>query len=206
MRREFRRDDIDAVLREAAVTVSARLRFHRKTPMAIENRAYLAQYDGGRRELTLHSTTGSPGIVRDAGAHSGHSGQSGPRDCPGCGRQLRRQGIALPEILVCALARELGQPSSGPAIAWEDLAATSQAFDETIDAQIALDADGTILGLHADVVGDVGAYSIYPWTAGLEPVRVISLHAGTVSSAGLLLRPRARRGHLQITDRTVSGR
>ena len=32
--------------------------------------------------------------------------------------------------------------------------------------------------LSADVIGDVGAYSIYPWTAALEPVQVVSFLPG----------------------------
>ena len=35
-----------------------------------------------------------------------------------------------------------------------------------------------MLALRADVVGDVGAYSIYPWTAALEPVQVVSFLPG----------------------------
>ncbi len=38
--------------------------------------------------------------------------------------------------------------------------------------------DGNIVGLRADVIGDVGAYSIYPWTAALEPVQVVSFLPG----------------------------
>ncbi len=32
--------------------------------------------------------------------------------------------------------------------------------------------------LQADVIGDVGAFSIYPWTCGLEPVQVVSFLPG----------------------------
>ena len=39
-------------------------------------------------------------------------------------------------------------------------------------------ADGACLALRADVIGDVGAYSIYPWTAALEPVQVVSFLPG----------------------------
>ena len=39
-------------------------------------------------------------------------------------------------------------------------------------------ATASILGLRADVIGDVGAYSIYPWTAALEPVQVVSFLPG----------------------------
>jgi carbon-monoxide dehydrogenase large subunit len=60
----------------------------------------------------------------------------------------------------------------------EDLAATSQGFDEIVDAELALDNEGRIVGLQADVIGDVGAYSIYPWTAALEPVQVVSFLPG----------------------------
>ena len=98
---------------------------------------------------------------------------------PDVGGRFGGKGSLYPEeILVCALARELGRPVKWTGDRMEDLASTSQAFDETIDAQIAVDEEGHILGLRADVVGDVGAYSIYPWTAGLEPVQVISFMPG----------------------------
>ena len=38
--------------------------------------------------------------------------------------------------------------------------------------------EGGIVALTADVIGDVGAYSIYPWTAALEPVQVVSFLPG----------------------------
>src|SRR5262249_57606571 len=60
----------------------------------------------------------------------------------------------------------------------EDLAATSHGFDEIIEAQMGLDHDGRVMALLADVIGDVGAYSIYPWTCALEPVQVVSFLPG----------------------------
>jgi len=60
----------------------------------------------------------------------------------------------------------------------EDFATTGHAFDEIIEAELGLDRDGRALALAADVVGDVGAYSIYPWTAALEPVQVVSFLPG----------------------------
>jgi carbon-monoxide dehydrogenase large subunit len=60
----------------------------------------------------------------------------------------------------------------------EDLAATSQGFDEIVDAELAVDNEGRVVALRADVIGDVGAYSIYPWTAALEPVQVVSFLPG----------------------------
>jgi aerobic carbon-monoxide dehydrogenase large subunit len=60
----------------------------------------------------------------------------------------------------------------------EDLTATSHGFDEIIEAELGLELDGRIHALKAEVIGNVGAYSIYPWTAALEPVQVISFLPG----------------------------
>jgi carbon-monoxide dehydrogenase large subunit len=49
----------------AALRVGGRFRFHRKAPLAIENRACVAEYDRGQRELILTLSTQVPGIVRD---------------------------------------------------------------------------------------------------------------------------------------------
>ncbi|WP_234814861.1 xanthine dehydrogenase family protein molybdopterin-binding subunit [Noviherbaspirillum denitrificans] len=178
--REFRRGDIDAVMDEAPVKVGGRFRFHRKTPLAIENRTYLAEYDQGKRSLTLHSSTGSPGIVRDALVDIlGIPGNRLRVVAPDVGGSFGGKGSLYPEeILVCALARKMGKPVKWTSDRLEDLATTSQAFDELVDAELALDEQGRFLGLRAHVVGNVGAYSIYPWTAGLEPVQVISFMPG----------------------------
>ncbi|OGL00831.1 MAG: hypothetical protein A3E31_09085 [Candidatus Rokubacteria bacterium RIFCSPHIGHO2_12_FULL_73_22] len=60
----------------------------------------------------------------------------------------------------------------------EDLLATSHAWDEIVEAELGVAADGTIVGLRAEVLADVGAYSIYPWTAAIEPVQTISFLPG----------------------------
>ncbi|HLL29143.1 MAG TPA: xanthine dehydrogenase family protein molybdopterin-binding subunit [Xanthobacteraceae bacterium] len=178
--REFTRGDVETALAEAPVRVRARLRFSRKSPLAIENRTYLAEYDEGRGALTLYSSTQVPGILRDALAEI--------FDMPG--HRLRviaadvgggfggKGSLYAEEIVVCALARRLGRPVKFTSDRLEDLATTSQGFDEIVEGELGLDTEGRILALRADVIGDVGAYSIYPWTAALEPVQVISFLPG----------------------------
>jgi|SRR5271163_1371301 len=61
--REFARGDVAAEMAAAPARVGGRFRFHRKTPIAFENRACLAEYDRRRRSLTL--STQIPGIIRD---------------------------------------------------------------------------------------------------------------------------------------------
>src|SRR3984893_5280702 len=178
--REFKRGDVDAAFASAPVRVQGRFRVHRKTPVAIEPRAYLAEYDAGREALTLHSATQVPGIVRDAVAAAldipGHRVRV---VAPDVGGGFGGKGSLYPEeIFVCAVARLLRRPVKWTSDRLEDFAASSQGFDEIIDAELALDNDGRILALRADVIGDVGAYSIYPWTAALEPVQVVSFLPG----------------------------
>src|SRR5262249_57698837 len=61
--REFKRGDVDAALAAAAVRVKARFRMRRRTPLALEPRACLAEYDRSRDALTVYSTTQVPPIT-----------------------------------------------------------------------------------------------------------------------------------------------
>ena len=95
--------------RAAPVRVGGRFRMRRKTAMAIEPRAYLAEYEPGRDALTLHSATQIPGIVRDALADAldlpGHRLRV---VAPDVGGGFGGKGSLYPEeIFVCAAARAL---------------------------------------------------------------------------------------------------
>jgi carbon-monoxide dehydrogenase large subunit len=178
--REFKRGDVDAAMEAAPVRVKGRFRMHRKTPVAMEPRACLAEYDAGRDALTLHSATQVPGIVRDAlSAALDLPGHRIRVVAPDVGGGFGGKGSLYPEeIFVCAAARRLARPVKWTSDRMEDLTCNSQGFDEIIDAELGLDNDGRALALRADVIGDVGAYSIYPWTAALEPVQVVSFLPG----------------------------
>lgn len=178
--REFKRGDVDAEMEKAAVRVGGRFRMRRKTPLAMENRAYMAEYAAGQDSLTLYSSTQVPGIIRDA--------LSEALDMPG--NRLRvvapdvgggfggKASLYPEELFVAFAARQLGRSVKWTSDRLEDLASTSQGFDEIIDAELGLTEDGVAVALRAEVIGDVGAYSIYPWTAALEPVQVVSFLPG----------------------------
>ncbi len=191
--RTFHRGDVEAAMEDAAIRVAETFRMHRKTPTAMENRGYLADYDPGRRALTLHSTTQVPGIVRDALVEM--------LDIPG--NRLRvvapdvgggfggKASLYAEEVLVCLVARRLGRPVKWLSDRLEDLMTTTQAFDEIVEAELACDGEGHILALRADCIGDVGAYSVYPWTAAIEPVQVVSFLPGPYRVANYWARARA---------------
>ena len=124
--------------------VGARFLVRRKTPVAIEARVCAAEYDRGTRSLTLHSSTQVPGIIRDALADildmPGHRLRVvAPEVGGGFGAKA---SLYSEEIAVAAIARELGRPVKWTSDRVEDLTSTSQAFDEIIDAELALDGDG----------------------------------------------------------------
>ncbi len=180
VQRTFERGDVPAAFAAASVRVSGRFRIHRKTPVAIETRSYLADYSKGKRALTLYSSTQVPGIIRDALVEvldmPGHSIRV---VAPDVGGGFGSKASLYPEeILVCVLSRHLGRPVKWVSDRREDLTSTSQAFDETVEAELALDADGRLLGIQADILGDAGAGSIYPWTAALEPMQVAGFLPG----------------------------
>lgn len=178
--RDFSKGDVERVFAGAALVVGDRFRMRRKTPAALENRCCAASFDPGRQALTLYASTQVPGMLRDALAEVfGIPGHRLRVAAPDVGGGFGGKASLYPEdVVVCALAIRFGRPVKWTSDRMEDLTATSQAFDEIVNARLALDASGRILGLDADIVGDIGAGSIYPWTAALEPVQVASFLPG----------------------------
>jgi carbon-monoxide dehydrogenase large subunit len=178
--RAFGQGDVETALRGATAVVGDRFRFHRHAGVALENRACLAGFDAGNGALTLWTSTQIPGIVRDALAELlTLPAQSVRVVAPDVGGGFGVKTVLYPEeITVAVLARRLGRPVKWVGDRREDLLSSTQAWDEVIDAELALDADGAIRGLRAQVVADIGAYSIYPWTASIEVIQVVSFLPG----------------------------
>ena len=168
------------ILTTAHVRVRDRFEMTRKAPLAMEPRSYSAEYERRRSAITLYTSSNIPGIVRDALAESLDLPGSRLRVvAPDVGGSFGSKGSLYPEeILMCVAARKLRRSVKWTADRLEDISSTSQAFAEIIDAEMGFDANGIAIALEADVIGDVGAYSIYPWTCGLEPVQVVSFLPG----------------------------
>jgi carbon-monoxide dehydrogenase large subunit len=178
--REFRKGDVAADLKAAAVRVGGRFEMTRKAPLAMEPRSYAAEYEKRRDAITLYTSSNIPGIVRDAISESlslpGHRLRV---VAPDVGGSFGSKGSLYPEeLLICIAARKLRRSIKWTADRLEDVSSSSQAFAEIVDAEMGFDANGIATSLQADVIGDVGAFSIYPWTCGLEPVQVVSFLPG----------------------------
>src|SRR2546427_12144492 len=111
--REFGRGDVDEALAGAALVVRERFRFHRHTPVCMENRGCLAEYGTGSGTLTLRSSAQCPGLVRDV--------LSDLLDMPehrirviaaDVGGGFGAKAARYPEeIATCVMARRLGRPA-----------------------------------------------------------------------------------------------
>src|ERR1700733_12892989 len=178
--REFKKGDTAAGLAGAHVRVRDRFTMARKAPLAMEPRSYSAEYERRYDSLTLYTSSNVPGIVRDALSDSLDLAGSRFRVvAPDVGGSFGSKGSLYPEeILLCIAAKKLRRSVKWTADRLEDISSSSQAFAEIVDAEMGFDADGIAVALEADVIGDVGAYSIYPWTSGLETVQVVSFLPG----------------------------
>jgi carbon-monoxide dehydrogenase large subunit len=119
----------------------------------MENRACIAEYDRGRRSLTLTLSTQIPGIIRDVLSDlldmPGHSVRVIAPDVGG--GFGGKASLYQEEILVAVLARHLGRAVRWTGSRAEDLMATSHGFDEVIEAELGLERDGSIRALKAEV-------------------------------------------------------
>src|ERR1700693_2166566 len=171
--REFKKGDVVADLATAHVRVRDRFQMTRKAPLAMEPRSYSAEFERKRESITLYASSNIPGIVRDALAESLDLPGSRLRVvAPDVGGSFGSKGSLYPEeILLCAAAKKLRRSLTWTADRLEDISSSSQAFAEIVDAEMGFDENGVAIALEADVIGDIGAYSIYPWTCALEPVQ-----------------------------------
>ncbi len=157
-------------------------RFHtaRVSGVPMENRGCLAVFDAGTEELTLYTSTQIPHLVRTGLADIlGYPEHLIRVIAPDVGGGFGLKAHLFPEeAVICLLAMELKRPVKWIETRSENLAASAHAREQTHDIELAFKADGTILGLKASIVVDVGAYSVFPWTAALEPAQSARLLTG----------------------------
>src|SRR3989475_285633 len=152
--------DIDKVFNEAEVVVSKRSVNQRLHPTALEPRAAIAQFEPGTRELTLHVTSQNPfvhrlvlSIVLKHPEHLIHV------IAPDVGGGFGSKIPVYPwEAIVCHLAMRLGRPVKWVEDRMENYVATIHGRDHVQYVDLAAKKDGTILGIRARVLANMGAY------------------------------------------------
>lgn len=152
--------DIDAAFRDAEYTRKEQFKVHRHTGNPLETRGLVARYDAPSEELTVWGMTKVPHfnrgvlssllefpeekihfIEQDVGGGFGIRGEFYPED-----------------FLIPFAAVKLGKPVKWIEDRLEHLIAANHSRDVLCNIEIATKRDGTILGIRAEVYGDMGAY------------------------------------------------
>ena len=178
--RRFEAGDVDGDLAGAALVVRRTFTTNRQTPTPIEGRATLAAWDPSAGRLTVWTGTQVPHIVRHGlsevlGLPERHIRVVAPDVGGGFGGKT---ALYPEDVAVCLLARRLGRPVKWVETRTENLAAATHARDHHYEMAAGFAADGTLVALDARIRCDMGAYSLFPWTAGIEPLMAGGLLPG----------------------------
>jgi carbon-monoxide dehydrogenase large subunit len=153
--------DVDAAFRAAEVVTRGRYYVHRHTGMPLETRGVVAHWDAGAGRLTLWSSTQWPhtlrDVLRDVLGLAGHRIRVIAPDVGG-GFGVKQE-IYPEELLLALLAQRLRVPVKWIETRREHLIATAHAREQWHDVELAARRDGTVLGMRAEVLADLGAYA-----------------------------------------------
>ncbi|MBD3009477.1 xanthine dehydrogenase family protein molybdopterin-binding subunit [Streptomyces sp. 5-10] len=168
----FATEGIDEIFDQAPCVVHVDMRTGRQNALPLETRGAVAQWDAREEQLVLHTCTQTPHQVRTVASRCLRLDERAVRVIvPDMGGGFGLKCVVgREEIATAAAALRLGRPVKWIEDRKDALSASFLAREQHYTARAAFDADGRILGLEADVVCDMGAYSCYPFTAGIEPL------------------------------------
>ncbi len=157
---ELKNGDVEGTFKRADVIVKERLLNQRLAPIPMEGRSVMAEYKPGENVMTLWSATQIPHLLKTQvavmlGVPETSVRVIAPEVGGGFGSKLNVYGE---EAVVPWLARKLGRPVKWTEGRRENIAATIHGRDQIDYIEMALKKDGTILGLRARIVADLGAY------------------------------------------------
>ena len=152
--------DIVDAFRKADRIITHRLYHQRLTPMPIEPRAVVASYHAGEGNLTLWTSTQVPHLIRTLLPGMINIPENklrvvAPEVGGGFGAKLN---VYAEEALCSHLAMRLGAPVKWIESRRDNAASTIHGRDQIGEYQVAVRNDGTILGLKARTVADLGSY------------------------------------------------
>ncbi len=173
---KFKTAEFDAVWSSAAKIVKVEARAHRQNATPMEARAGHAAYDAATGRVTLTCTTQMPHLMRTAIADVLGMPESDLRVvAPDVGGGFgQKMSLCAEYVVLVWLARELRSSVGWTEDRRENLIASFHSRDQTITLEGAFDKDAKLLALRADVVANIGAYSCFPTTAGMEPLMAMA--------------------------------
>ncbi len=172
--------DLGALRGEAAVSVTRTFRTARQCMSPLEGRAVLAYRDRRQDMLVVYTSCQMPHIVRNGLAECLGIAQGRIRViAPDVGGGFGYKGILLAEeVFLGWLAMRCGHPVRWIEDRREQLTGNANCREHHYVITGHAAADGRLLGIECEAHVDAGAYSAYPFSAGLEPAQVGSILPG----------------------------
>jgi aerobic carbon-monoxide dehydrogenase large subunit len=166
----------DAVNAQAHRRVRVAARSHRQNATPLEARGAHAAFDPASGRTTLTCATQMPHLTRTAIADVLGFPEADLRVvAPDVGGGFG-QKMSLPAeyVVLVWLARKLRGTFAWSEDRRENLIAAYHSRDQTIELEGAFDENGKLIALSADVVANIGAYSCFPTTCGVEPLMALA--------------------------------
>ncbi len=178
--RRFENGRVDLALDGAVVVVERTFRTNRHTATPLEGRGGVADWNAAEGKLTLWSGTQVPHLARHGLAEALGLPEHRIRVvAPDVGGGFGVKAILYPEdVALCLLAMRLQRPVKWVESRREHFLACAHARDHHYTVRAGFTAEGRLSALDARVLCNTGAYSVFPWTAGIEPLMVGGLLAG----------------------------
>ncbi len=167
---------LEAAFGSAAHVVEVTVRCDRQSAMPLEARGSVAAFDRRSGRTTLTSSTQAPHLVRTAIAGLLHLPERDLRVvAPDVGGAFgQKLALAREDVVLVWVARRVRS-----SVAWiedrlENFTSAFHSRQHRYTVRGAFDEQGTIVGLDADIICNVGAYSCYPFTCGVEPLMAMA--------------------------------
>ena len=168
--------DFDATWKGAhkIIKVDARSRRQNATPM--EARAGHAIYEASTGRVTFTCTTQMPHLMRTAIADVLGFSESDLRViAPDVGGGFGQKMSLAPEYVVLVwLARKFKSSFAWTEDRRENLIAGFHSRDQHVTLEGAFDKNAKLVALNADILANIGAYSCFPTTCGVEPLMAMA--------------------------------
>jgi carbon-monoxide dehydrogenase large subunit len=194
---QFQTADFATALAKAPRRVRLAAQSYRQNATPLEARAAHAAFDASAGRTTLTCTTQMPHLTRTAIADILGFPESDLRVvAPDVGGAFgQKMSLAAEYVVLVWLARKLRG-----SVAWsedrrENLIAAFHSREQRIELDGAFDNDGKLVALSADVVANIGAYSCFPTTCGVEPLMAMAELPGPYDLRAYCCRARAVTTH-----------
>lgn len=156
--------DVDGAFEDAAVVVEDTFETNKTNPTPLEPKGCVADYNPGEQELTLHSSNQAPHLMKEYLSEA--LADLDPSDIvvkiPDIGGGFGVKIEAFPhEVCASALSMATGRPIKLVLDRLEEMQAGRGRHDERLNARLALNEDGNIVGWDVEVLQSTGAHASF---------------------------------------------